>query len=286
MEARILLCSDLDRTILPNGAQPESPEARPLFRALTERDEVSLAYVSGRDLSLLQEAVESYQIPLPDYAIGDVGTTIYQVKNNCWVPWSEWSDEIAGDWGGKSHAELADLFADVSLLRPQEDEKQNTFKLSYYTDTDIDQGLLLVEMEQRLAKKGIQASLIWSIDDAVGVGLIDVLPRCATKVHAVRFLMEHKNFREEQTVFSGDSGNDLPALTSGMQAILVKNARDEVRRLAKEGVEACGAKDKLYLAEGGFLGMNGNYSAGVLEGVAYFFPEARKWIKDAKQSLS
>ena len=278
---KILLCSDLDRTILPNGTQPESPNARRLLKRFAERSETTLAYVSGRSLALLQEAVESYNIPLPDYAIGDVGTTIYQVSESNWMPWEKWSEEIAGDWGTMDHGALAELFADLNMLRLQEEEKQNTYKLSYYTDKEIDWEKLLCDMRLRLSECRVSASLIWSIDEAACVGLLDVLPECATKVHAVRFLMEQKGFSEAQTVFSGDSGNDLPALTSGLQAVLVRNARQEVRRLAEEELSAKNALDKLYVARGDFLGMNGNYAAGVLEGTAHYFPEIKQWLKEA-----
>ena len=37
----ILLCSDLDRTLIPNGTQPESPQARPLLRSLAARPELT-----------------------------------------------------------------------------------------------------------------------------------------------------------------------------------------------------------------------------------------------------
>ncbi len=36
MKHDILLCSDLDRTFLPNGPQPESSEARRLLQRLAE----------------------------------------------------------------------------------------------------------------------------------------------------------------------------------------------------------------------------------------------------------
>jgi len=51
------------------------------LQAPSKRDDVCLADVSGRDLQLLQQAINEYQIPLPDFAIGDVGTTIYQIEN-------------------------------------------------------------------------------------------------------------------------------------------------------------------------------------------------------------
>jgi len=83
-EPTILLCSDLDRTLLPNGPQPESPRVRELLRHIAERPEIRLAYVSGRHRELLREAIDSYRLPEPDYAITDVGTRIYETGNGHW----------------------------------------------------------------------------------------------------------------------------------------------------------------------------------------------------------
>ena len=286
MEPNVLLCCDLDRTILPNGTQEESPNARPLLRAFCERPDVTLAYVSGRHKELQRRAIAEYSIPVPGYAIGDVGATIYEVTGDRWEPWDEWSEEIGVDWGDMTHADLQALFSDMSLLRLQEGEKQNAFKLSYYTDTDIEKDALRRDMAGRLSGAGVRAVLVWSVDEAANRGLLDVLPARATKEHAVRFLMERKGFTERQTVFCGDSGNDLPALTSGLQAVLVRNARDDVRRLALEGVGAAGVAHRLYIARGDFLGMNGNYAAGVLEGVSHFFPEKEEWLREAWQRIA
>ncbi len=277
----ILLCSDLDRTILPNGTQEESPQARPLLRSLASRSEITLAYVSGRHKELILQAIEEYSLPVPDYAIGDVGTTIYQVDNGDWNSWQDWHDEIGQDWRGMSHEDLAELLSDIAELRLQESEKQNVYKLSYYVDENVDRNALLEEVQKRLDEQGLETSLIWSVDEQAHVGLLDILPKRATKEHAVRFLMKNKGFGEERTVYAGDSGNDLAPLTSGLQAVLVKNAAEDVRKEALEAVKQKGYPEKLYLAQGGFLEMNGNYSAGVLEGLAHFVPEARRWMERA-----
>lgn len=274
----ILLCCDLDRTLLPNGVQPESIEARPLFSKLTQRPEVTLVYVSGRDKVLLQEAIHNYELPIPDYAIGDVGTTIYKIHEGQWHLWQAWEQEIAPDWKGRPHDALVDLFIDIEVLRLQEPEKQNTFKLSYYAPPNTNHEVLLTEMDARLNRLGLHSCLIWSVDEAKQVGLLDVLPRRATKAHAIRFLMERKGFDESHTVFAGDSGNDLMVLTSGLQVVLVRNAREEVRQEALRLVQKKGYPQKLYLAQGDFMGMNGNYAAGVLEGVAHFVPEVQRWL--------
>lgn len=280
MRHDILLCTDLDRTLLPNGPQPESPEARVLLQKLAKRPELTLAYVSGRHLALLLQAIEEYDLPVPDYAIGDVGTTIYNIEDDHWQPWNNWYQEIAPDWRGQTQQDLKALFDDIDLLRLQEAEKQNVFKLSYYAPADIEPENLLSQLRQRLDAANIRASLIWSIDEMTDTGLLDILPESATKLHAVKFLMKHKGFTLQQTVFAGDSGNDLPALTSGLQAVLVKNALDDVRATALRQVQAAGHNESLYLAQGGMLGMNGNYSAGVLEGLVHFLPHTLEWLKD------
>jgi len=286
MTADILLCSDLDRTLLPNGPQPESPGARRLLRHLADRPELTLAYVSGRHLALLKQAIEEYALPTPDYCIGDVGTTIYAVEDGRWQPWDSWHEEIAADWRGRTRTDLQDLFDDIASLQLQEAEKQNVFKLSYYAPPDTARDNLLEQLRQRLDREDIRASLIWSVDEAADTGLLDILPERATKLHAIRFLMQRLEFPPERTVFAGDSGNDLPALTSGLQAVLVRNARADVRDEALQQLRATGQDDQLYLAQGGLLGMNGNYSAGVLEGLVHFLPDTLGWLTDTQSGTA
>lgn len=278
---RILLCADLDRTLIPNGAHPESPAARPLLNRIAAHPELVLAYVSGRHLGLLQEAIAHYALPAPHYAIGDVGTSMYTLEDGRWRPLEAWQADIAPDWAGHTHADIAALFHDLTPLTLQEAQRQNRFKVSYFTPLDVDHGALCAALQQRLAARGVRASLIWSIDEARGVGLLDILPERATKLHAVRFLMERTGFDATHTVFGGDSGNDLPVLVSGLQCVLVRNAAPELREQAVAELRRSGLPQRLYLAQGGLLGMNGNYAAGVLEGLVHFFPETARWMQAA-----
>jgi len=278
---RILLCADLDRTILPNGAQPESPQARAMLRRLAARPELTLAYVSGRHRELILQAIREFEIPEPDYAIGDVGTTIYELDKGTWRHWDAWSEEIAPDWHGKTHQDLAEMLSGLPELQMQPPEQQNHHKVSYYAPQTANRDELLQRVRERFSPSGVRASLIWSVDQQKHIALLDVLPESATKLHAIRFLMEQQGFSKRQTVFAGDSGNDLPVLTSSLQAVLVANASDEVRREALQEAAANGLRDRLYLAQGGYLGMNGNYAAGVIEGLAHYIPATRKWMEDS-----
>lgn len=280
MNSRLLLCTDLDRTLIPNGAQPESPGARQLFRKLVSRPEVMLAYVTGRHRVLVEEAIEYYQLPVPDYAIADVGSTVYQIKENTWTHWSQWEAEIAEGWAGKNHQDLKKLLSDLTPLRLQEQSKQNRFKLSYYVPLHTDRDALESEIRRRFLALNIEASLIWSIDEPSAIGLLDVLPVNATKRHAIEFLIEQNGFTMENTLFAGDSGNDLPVLVSPIHAILVANASDEVRAEAVNQVDQNDLSETLYLANGSYAGMNGNYSAGIIEGVIHYMPALKQWVEE------
>jgi len=212
--------------------------------------------------------------------IADVGSTIYEINSSGWRHWADWEAEIAQDWAGKTHGELKALFTDLKQLRLQPVSKQNTHKLSYFVSLHENRSALMDEMHSRLMHEGIEASLIWSIDEPAAVGLLDLLPANATKRHAIEFLMKRHDFTLENTIFAGDSGNDLPVLISPIKAVLVANADEEVRSAARQQAHARNLSQSLYLAQGGFAQMNGNYSAGIIEGVVHYQPEVETWLKE------
>lgn len=272
----LLLCTDLDRTLIPNGAEPESPAARPRFRRLAASGAITLAYVTGRHPALVEQAIRDYGLPWPDYLISDVGTRLQALADGedgdrRWLPVPDWDERIARDWPGP--AALQTLLADLPGLRPQEPQKQTPLKLSYYVSLAQDRAALLAAIEARLAHAGHAVNLVWSIDEAAAVGLLDLLPAGAGKYQSIAFLLRQVGATEQDTVFAGDSGNDLDVLVSPIPSVLVANAHPEVREQASRLAAEQGLADRLYCARGGWQGMNGNYGAGILEGVAHFRPD-------------
>ena len=273
MTERLLICTDLDRTLIPNGPQAEPNGARRRFAALVARPEITLAYVSGRHRALIEDAIVTYRLPTPDFVIGDVGTTIYRVGPElAWAHLDAWEEQIALDWAGHTHEELRAALRDVPHLRLQERSKQNRLKLSFYLPMYAEIDALTAAVRARLEPLGVKARLVWSVDDIADIGLLDVLPAGASKLHAIEALMRDQGFDYEHTVFCGDSGNDLEVLASRVPAVLVANSRPDVQDLALELAEEAGTLPWLYIAEGGFLGMNGNYAGGMLEGIAHYHP--------------
>jgi len=130
-------------------------------------------------------------------------------------------------------------------------------------------------MNGRLLRSGIRANLIWSVDEEGGVGLLNFLPANANKLHAIRFLIDKRGFLRDNTVFAENSGNDLEVLMSDIPAVLVANAENQLRSRVGQAEAAT-----IYIAKGGYLGMNGNYCAGILEGVAHYWPEMDHMLRE------
>ncbi len=227
---------------------------------------------------MVEEAIAEYDLPVPDYVIGDVGTSLYSISDGVWSVGPDWQDEIQHDWAGYTSTDLAAALASIDRLRIQEPAKQGPFKLSYYAAPLSDPGPLLAQVEQALDATVARCRLVWSIDETTATGLLDVLPVSASKLHALLFLRDRLGVAPARTVFAGDSGNDMEVLVSGVPSVLVANAQPNVRDAAVAGALAAGHGDALYLAQGGLAGMNGNYSAGILEGVAHYLPAMRTWL--------
>ena len=278
----LLLCTDMDRTVIPNGVQPESAKARSHLAPLGNDPRVTLVYVTGRHRQLVEKAIQIYKLPTPNYVITDVGTRIYQIDKGEWLPFTAWEDEIQQEWGEWNHLQLRELLRDLNDLQLQETSKQNTHKLSYYISLYVPRESLFATVQQRLTERGVAASLTYSVDEPRGVGLLDILPKSATKLHAIEFLREHLRLRLSNVVFAGDSGNDLPVMASNIPSVLVANAADEIKQSALQQAQVQGNQQALYLAQSGWRGMNGNYSAGLLEGVCHFRPEFQTLIEEIK----
>ncbi|MDD2464899.1 MAG: HAD-IIB family hydrolase [Desulfobulbus sp.] len=270
---RLLLCTDMDRTLIPNGHQPEHPRARELFQQLCTLPQLSLVYVTGRDLHLTEQAIAEYQLPIPAYAITDVGTRIYEHNKGQWRELVSWQEQIAPDWAGKNHAQLKEALDDIQELTLQEVSKQNAFKVSFYLGLDADQERVMGRVGHCLAQLGVDASLIWSIDEPQQIGLLDVLPRNATKLHGIEFLAWYLGYHQDEILFAGDSGNDLMVMGSSIRSILVANADTATKEQALNLAQQNGVRESLYLAQSDIPPLGGNYAAGVLQGMAFFAPE-------------
>lgn len=277
---RIFLFCDLDGTVSPYGESTGSPEANLIFAKLVQRNEIVLAYVTGRTLASAKEVIITHKLPLPHYLAADVGSTIERVENGAYVPMQNWWTAIGRDWVGATPESILARLTRVPGIRPQEPEVQNTYKVCFYTDYDAQGDVLVNKVQSALLDLRIRSQVLWSRDDVLHVGYLDVMPLGAGKLGAVRWLLSQTGISQEHAVFAGDSGNDLPVLASGIRSVMPRNGQESVLKIALATLEKKerGFSKRLYHAKGGFLGLDGNVLGGVLEGLYMHFPQTREWM--------
>lgn len=265
----ILLATDLDRTLLPNGPAPDDGGIEALFSLLKTVPHL-LVYVTGRNLNLVYDAQKMYGIPTPDYLIAEVGTSMFRKNGDTLVPEARWISYVRSQERGWDSRSITDAIGNTHDLKLQENSNQNQFKISYYLANHNEKDAAFAHIHETLTKFNIDADVLWSIDPLKNnIGLIDVLPKTATKATALEFLRRQEHFEKEDVIYCGDSGNDILPLTRCYRSILVKNAPEDVKKEVTRRTNEQECPNTLYIATGTQQG-NGNYSSGILEGLHHF----------------
>lgn len=262
-----LLATDLDRTLLPNGQWEADAGAIPMFNRLTEQHNVLLVYVTGRNLALTEQAIKDYGVRYPDILCADVGTSIRRYQDGEWQLDQGWIEKVRKQSPRWNALAIKDAVAGIAGLREQESVHQNQFKQSYYVEHEKKQQVLK-QVEQQVKGK-FDEVIVYSFDSQDGKGLLDFLPASATKQTAIEYVAEASGVTHDDVIFCGDSGNDIFPLTAGFSGVLVKNADDQLVANVKQAMQQ-NPQLQVYFARGGFKGLNGYYTSGVIEGACHY----------------
>lgn len=261
-----ILATDLDRTLLPNGSWPADPGAVELFNKLTNKHDVLVVYVTGRNLGLAEDAIREYGIRHPHILIADVGTSISKYTPSGWTPDSGWDAHVkrtSPRWDAEA-VRLA--VTGIDGLVEQEPVHCGPFKQSYYVDHG-NRETILSSVDGRVKGKYDEV-IVYSYDSQSGDGLLDFLPQSATKRTALEYVAEEYEIDKQDVVFCGDSGNDIQPLTAGFCGVMVRNADDQlvanVQAALKENPGL-----RIYHASG-IDKRSGYYTSGVIEGAYHY----------------
>ena len=205
--------------------------------------------------------------PTNDVLIGDVGTSIRNYEADGWHAHESWYTHVkqtSPRWDAEA---VRNALAGTDGMTEQEAEHCSPFKQSYYVDHDKNDAVLK-DVEKRV-KGRFDEVIVYSYDSQSGKGLLDFLPQSATKQTALEFVAEELGTDKAEVVFCGDSGNDVFPLTAGFSGVLVRNADEQLVSNVKRAVEA-NPELRVYHAQGGFKGLNGYYTSGVIEGAYHY----------------
>lgn len=254
----MLYVTDVDNTILPLDRSKFSSKGLEQWKKRIKEADMKTGYISGRNLEQLRETLK--ELPEPDLLITDVGTRIHHYAGGKWQEDKEFAEFLSNAWQGQTREKVKQALFEVEELREQEPEALSRFKQSYYLDSGYNPQEVLVKIRNSLKEADLESDIRYSVDEAKGVGLIDVLPKNSGKSGAIEFLMRRYELAPDQVIYSGDSGNDVDALISGWRGILVGNARPEIKEEVKEKAPR---PENVYIAEQYFV-------SGVLEGFDHF----------------
>ncbi|KGF66971.1 alpha,alpha-trehalose-phosphate synthase [Hoeflea sp. BAL378] len=203
-----VLATDLDGTFL--GGSDEDRQR--LYGWIEDnRATIGLIFVTGRDPQFIGDLCRERGVPWPDYAVGDVGTTIATVSPETGVaPIAHLEEEIAARWGNAGDRVRARLDGHPGLTLQPTDFR---YRVSY----DIDQQSFDASACEIVREMGHD----WLISDN---RFFDVLPDGVSKGPSLRRLVEHLAIRPERVLCAGDTLNDLSMLECGLPAVAVGNS--------------------------------------------------------------
>jgi len=233
MTGERLLVSDIDGTLLCGG-EP-TPGLDLLKKTLSiYRNEVRLAFATGRSFTSTWPLIASGLLPEPDGIICLVGTEV-------WLPpWTEpdpgYRRLIDSNW---DRAAVIDATRRFSSLEYQPAEFQSPCKASFFSDDSS----ALPELTGELDSRELRAAMVYSCSR-----YLDLLPAKAGKGFAVEYLCRLWGIPGSRVLACGDSGNDLDMLLDPrFLGVAVGNADAQLGGIT--GVKSL-YKSDLHFAEG------------------------------------
>lgn len=207
---RLILATDLDGTFLGGSAD----QRRSLYDMLTRhRRQIMIVFVTGRDLGFIDALKAQGDVPVPDYVIGDVGTTI--VRGDTFEPIAEVQDPISRVWA-ESGERVKEMLRDEPGLKPQ----PGTFerRMSYYYDPQT----LRPEAMAKVEAAGLQ----WLTSADM---YFDVLPPGVSKGPTLLNFIDALQLDAARCLVAGDTMNDLSLFETGLKGVAVGNAEPRLQ---------------------------------------------------------
>lgn len=202
--AKLVLATDLDGTFLGG----DEGDRCTLYRDLSERDDVLLIFVTGRDIDFIAELIETPGMPRPRYIIGDIGTSIYDGMTL--RPMAELEAHIAAAWNGATTHVIALLKDDPGLTLQ---ETPFRHRVSYdYEPTVLSRGSV-----EKVEAAGFDCLLSAN-------RFFDVLPKGISKGPTLARLVKTLGLDVDCVLVAGDTMNDLSLFETGFKGVAVGNS--------------------------------------------------------------
>ena len=192
--------TDLDGTLIPLAGNSQNRTDLARLKAELKNHNVGLVFVTGRDFPAVEYLISLHDLPVPDYLICDVGTSIYHKENEQFQINREYHEYQMQIVGSMTTQKTYDLVKSVEGLELQEEEKQGDFKLSFYVEASRLSGAVS-EMDRLVNEANAPYEITESIDPFNGIGLVDLLPKNVSKAGALKWWSEYHQLSPGSIVF-------------------------------------------------------------------------------------
>lgn len=236
-----MVVSDIDGTLVSETEDYVGMDE--LKTLLAERgNRFIFGIATGRSLELTRKIIEEHDLPQPDVSIASVGSYIYYGLDHG-LRDKGWEQHLAFRW---DREKILSAAATVEGLKPQDDDAQNPFKISFFAGETFQIESLYSALGNLLRR----VNVIFSRNR-----FVDILPKRASKGRAIRYLCHKWSVPLRNVIVCGDSGNDLDMFTGSSRGIVVGNHAPEL--------------ESLRVARGVYFASQPS-AAGVLEGLRKF----------------
>lgn len=213
---RLVLATDLDGTFLGGTAAMRAGLYDWIAR---HRDSVGLVFVTGRDPDFIAalcagEVEDAPRVPVPDYVVADVGTTVARVETDGGRPrlavLPALEAPIAAAWGARS-AFVREVLAGAPGLAVQDTPFRH--RVSYHYDP---------ARYDPAAVRPLEAA---GLDILISADrFLDVLPGGVNKGSTLLALVNHLALARDRVLVAGDTLNDLSMFRTGLFGAVVGGA--------------------------------------------------------------
>ncbi|WP_203255776.1 HAD-IIB family hydrolase [Hyunsoonleella ulvae] len=237
-----LLSFDIDNTLIDFHTYQSN------FKTIWEShkpDDVFLAYNTGRLIDDVLNLIDSGVLPKPDFIISGVGTHIYNYQEQKVI--KEFNDVLDDGWDLKV---VEEIISNINQpISEQPTRFQHAYKRSYFFhDASVSD---IEAIEQDFFEANMHINVVYSQDK-----YLDILPKFANKANALQWLLNKLNYKTQEVVVAGDSGNDSAMFDlKDVNGIVVSNAHEELYKYTKHKKVYHSEKEK---------------GDGVIEGLIYF----------------
>lgn len=227
-----LVAFDLDGTLHYRDAGDEKEMLSELADYLHDTGALTLL-VTGRSLQETQE-LDQIMTCLPVHAIvANSGAQVYFAQPKEFMLDASFEARNGSVIKASDYFALKALFLGNASITLQGDHHQFLGKLAFYVMTEALEQVRILVTEAKKCFPAYEYLISYNPPDR-GYHYFDIHPQQSTKLAGLRYVANVVGVTDENIIYFGDNGNDLPCFRALRRTVIVDTYLDELRKDAED----------------------------------------------------